>query len=73
LIAIEGNFVVGDDAIIDNNFDFDFDFDERDERDEQYYYYYNELRFKKNVRLERKLKLAQILKVRNEIFHHKET
>lgn len=73
LIAIEGDFVVGDenDAIIDDNFDY-FDTEESFNRNERYYYY-NELRFKKDVRLERKLKLAQISKVRNETFSSKKT
>ena len=69
LIAIEGDFC--EYYAFDDSFD-DFNTDDSFKRNERYYYY-NELRFKKDVRLERKLKLSQILKVRNDIYSSQQT
>jgi hypothetical protein len=69
LIAIEGDIIIGDDVDDD---DYNFDTDNLFKRDERYYYY-NELRFKKDIRLERKLKLSKISKVRNDTFSSQKT
>jgi hypothetical protein len=60
LIAIEGDFVDDYDGCDDENVIFFYKKDPR-------YNYYNEKRFKKDIRFERKLKLLQISKIRNNI------
>lgn len=62
LIAIEGDFV--NDFVYDDDDDpFDSNFNYRNPR----YNYYNKLRFKKNIKLCRKLKLLQISKTINNL------
>jgi len=65
LIAIEGDFVDDynendDDGHLNDSFYLNYNKDPR-------YNYYNEKRFKKDIRLDRKLKLLQISKIRNNI------
>lgn len=75
LIAIEGDFVDGYDENedVENVENIENENDENNQpfylnysRDPRYNYY-NEKRFKKDIRLDRKLKLLQLSKIRNEI------